>query len=56
MSEAVKTGLPSWVLILVFVAILVILAVFGDLFTFILGTLLEIIVFAVGYNSTHAEH
>jgi hypothetical protein len=56
MSAADSTKLPTWLMIFVFVAIMAILAVFGDLFTFILGLILEIVVFATGYNAAHSDH
>lgn len=56
MSEAVKTGLPNWALILIYFIILAILAIFGDLFIFILGAILETIVFAAGYNASKGDH
>ncbi|SOE22331.1 hypothetical protein SAMN06298216_2775 [Spirosomataceae bacterium TFI 002] len=49
--------IPSWLMIVIFVGILAVLAIFGDLFTFILGALLEILVFSIGYNKKHlGEH
>ncbi|WP_341227164.1 hypothetical protein [uncultured Arcticibacterium sp.] len=56
MSESVSTKIPSWLMIVIYLAILAILAVFGDLFIFILGTILETIVFAVGYNASQEHH
>lgn len=44
---------PSWLMIVIFIAILAILAIFGDLFTFILGAIIQILVFAAGYNKKH---
>ena len=41
-------------MILVFVLILAALAIFGDLFTFILGLIVEILVFSIGYNKKHS--
>jgi hypothetical protein len=55
MSESVATKIPSWLMITIFIVILAILAVFGDLFIFILGFLLETLVFASGYNASK-EH
>ncbi|MGR3810159.1 hypothetical protein [Jiulongibacter sp. NS-SX5] len=56
MSETVKAGLPNWALILIYLVIMAVLAIFGDLFIFILGAILETVVFAAGYNAAHADH
>ncbi|MDT4882066.1 hypothetical protein FQZ97_1179820 [compost metagenome] len=49
----ISSKVPAWAMLTVFLLILVILAVFGDLFTFIVGTLIMGILFAGGYDSTH---
>ncbi|UBM58399.1 hypothetical protein LAG90_16465 [Marinilongibacter aquaticus] len=56
MTESLKPSLPNWALILIYLLILVILGVFGDLFIFILGAILETVVFAVGYDELHGDH
>lgn len=48
-----QNEVPSWLMIVIFIAILAILAIFGDLFTFILGAFIQILVFAAGYNAKH---
>jgi hypothetical protein len=56
-SGSGKNDIPSWLMILIFVGILAILAIFGDLFTFLLGLFIEILVFSIGYNQKHlGEH
>lgn len=56
MTQSLATKIPTWLMIVIFIAILTILAVFGDLFTFILGLILEVVVFAVGYNASKKHH
>ncbi len=56
MTENIKSAIPTWAMIAIFVVILCLLAIFGDLFTFILGLLIEILVFAIGYNENHQDH
>lgn len=61
MSETTHTksgSLPSAVYIIAFIILFIILAVFGDLFTFILGTVGLIVTFAAFYrdNSHDAGH
>jgi purine-cytosine permease-like protein len=56
MSDIVATKIPTWLMVTIFLVILAILAVFGDLFIFILGTILEILVFASGYNASKEHH
>ncbi len=51
----ISSKVPAWAMLTVFLLILVILAVFGDLFTFVVGSLIMAIVFAGGYNRTHLE-
>lgn len=56
MSNAIKK-VPSWLMIAVFLLIVVILGVFTDLFTFIVGSLIMIGIFASGYDSENLhEH
>ncbi|MCA0365187.1 MAG: hypothetical protein U0V04_08490 [Spirosomataceae bacterium] len=53
----IAEGVPAWLKITVFFLILAILALFTDLFTFVVGTLIMIGVFASGYNKEHLhEH
>lgn len=56
MSESVSSKIPTWLMIVIYLAILAILAVFGDLFIFILGAILETVVFAVGYDASQEHH
>mgnify|MGYP000350820609 CR=1 FL=1 len=56
MTEVVKSSLPGWVLIVIYLLILAVLAIFGDLFIFILGGILETLVFAFGYDSNKEHH
>ena len=50
-------NIPTWVKILVFFLILGVLGIFGDLFTFIVGTLITTLIFANGYNADNLhEH
>jgi len=61
MSETTHTtsgSLSSAVYIIAFIVLFIILAVFGDLFTFILGTIGLIVTFAAFYkDSSHsADH
>ncbi|MCD8540987.1 MAG: hypothetical protein LRY55_15445 [Leadbetterella sp.] len=51
----ISSKLPAWVTLSLFLVILVILAVFGDLFTFLVGAFIMTIIFAGGYNRTHLE-
>ena len=51
----ISSKVPQWAMLTVFLVILVILAVFGDLFTFIVGTLIMAVIFSSGYNQTHLE-
>ncbi|MFT5884953.1 MAG: hypothetical protein ACI9IP_001413 [Arcticibacterium sp.] len=56
MSESVATKTPTWLMIVIYLAVLAILAIFGDLFIFILGLILETLVFASGYNASKPAH
>lgn len=49
------SNVPAWALLTVYLLILVILAVFGDLFTFIVGAFIMSLVFMNGYDREHAE-
>lgn len=51
----ITSKVPGWALLAVYLIILVILAVFGDLFSFIVGALVISLVFANGYDREHAE-
>lgn len=51
----ISSKVPAWAMLTLFLLILVILAVFGDLFTLIVGTLIMILIFANGYDRTHLE-
>jgi hypothetical protein len=54
MSKTIDS-VPSWLMITVFLLILVILGVFTDLFTFIVGSLVMILIFASGYDSKNSH-
>lgn len=56
MSDTVQKALPNWLMILIYLGILAILAIFGDLFIFILGLILETLVFALGHDFSHKSH
>jgi hypothetical protein len=49
MAHAIEK-VPSWLMIAVFVIILAILGFCTDLFTFVVGTLIMILIFAKGYD------
>lgn len=51
-----STNLSGWVLVLTFLAIMLIIGIFGDLFTFITGLIIMIAVFARKYNQEHLDH
>ncbi len=52
----ISSKLPSWVMLVIFLAILAILAIFGDLFTFLVGTFIMIMVFANNYDRVNGDH
>jgi hypothetical protein len=54
MSHVINS-VPTWVMISIYLILLVILGVFGDLFVFLLGTFILTLVFANGYNREHLE-
>ncbi len=56
MSESIATKIPTWLMIVIYLAVLTVLAIFGDLFIFILGAILETLVFAAGYNAAKPAH
>ncbi|TLV00964.1 hypothetical protein [Dyadobacter luticola] len=60
MSETTHTesaGVPTFAYIAAFLVLFIILAVFGDLFTFIVGTIGLIITFAAFYkDNSHDDH
>lgn len=53
MANESNYSVPSWVMLLIFFLIEAALWTFGDLFTFIVGTFITILVFANGYDRTH---
>ncbi|MFB0947214.1 MAG: hypothetical protein ACI9V1_001973 [Spirosomataceae bacterium] len=53
-NESLKS-VPAWLMLFVFVLIEASLWIFGDLFTFLVGTFVTILVFANGYDSTHKD-
>jgi len=50
-----STRLPDWLTLVIFLGILAILWTFGDLFTFIVGLFILALVFANGYDRSHAD-
>ncbi len=54
MAKAFDT-VPTWLMITVFILILLVLGLFTDLFTFVVGTLVMILIFAGGYDNEHLE-
>jgi hypothetical protein len=55
MANVNLSSVPTWLMLLAFVLIEAALLIFGDLFTFLLGTFIMILVFANGYNRDHAD-
>jgi NhaP-type Na+/H+ or K+/H+ antiporter len=55
MANESNNSVPSWVMLLIFVLIEATLWFFGDLFTFLVGTFVTILVFANGYDNKHQE-
>lgn len=55
MASESKSNVPSWLMLLVFFLIEAALWFFGDLFTFLVGTFITILVFANGYDRTHQD-
>lgn len=54
--SSITSKVPGWALLVTYLVILTVLAVFGDLFTFICGFLIISLVFANRYNKEHEEH
>jgi hypothetical protein len=48
--------LPSWLMLVIFLAIMAVLWIFGDLFTFVLGLFIMGGIFASGYDKNPANH
>jgi hypothetical protein len=46
-------SVPTWLMVAIFCLIVLILAVFTDVFTLVVGTLIMILIFAGGYNEKH---
>lgn len=55
MSDKTETKLPVWLKIVIFLAILAILGIVGDLFTFIVGSVIMILIFAYGSDAESAH-
>lgn len=56
-SHTESTSLPLFASIAAFIILFIILAVFGDLFVFILGTIGLIVTFAAFYkDNSHDDH
>jgi hypothetical protein len=49
-------SLPSWLMLVIFLAIMAVLWIFGDVFTFVLGLFIMIGIFASGYDKNPANH
>jgi hypothetical protein len=47
--------LPNWLMLLIFITLMTILWVCGDLFVFILGAIILGLVFANNYDKAHAD-
>ncbi len=47
--------LPDWLMLLVFITIVTVLFFLGDTFTFVIGLLVMIGIFAAGYNENQAN-
>ena len=48
--------LPDWLMLVIFLVIVAVLFFLGDTFTFVVGLLVMIGVFASGYNNNPANH
>lgn len=46
---------PGWALVLTYLVIVLILGLFGDVFTLVTGALIMLVVFANGYNKEHLD-
>lgn len=55
MANETLKSVPSWLMLVVFLLILAALWIFGDLFTFLVGMFVTILVFANGYDRTHED-
>ncbi|MGG7662944.1 hypothetical protein [Dyadobacter sp. BHUBP1] len=56
-SHTESTSLPTFAYIAAFIILFIILAVFGDLFVFILGTIGLVVTFAAFYkDKSHDDH
>jgi hypothetical protein len=53
--ETHSKALPNWFMILAFTIIFILLWAFGDVFTAIGGTIIEILVFSIGYNRVNGD-
>lgn len=49
----ISQSIPAWIKIVVFLVILAILGFCTDVFTFVVGTLIMILIFANGYDREH---
>ncbi len=55
-NHSTPQKLPNWLMLTIFLAIMTVLWVFGDLFTFILGLIAMAIIFSSGYDNNPANH
>ncbi|MDP5139157.1 MAG: hypothetical protein NWP83_01655 [Spirosomaceae bacterium] len=55
MANTSLKSVPAWLMLLVFFLIEATLWTLGDLFTFLVGTFVTILVFANGYDRTHQD-
>ena len=53
--SSITSKVPGWALLVVYLLILTILAIFGDLFTFIVGGSIISLVFINRYDQEHNE-
>lgn len=54
-NHSKSNRLPDWLMLVIFIVLMTILWVFGDLFVFLLGALILGLVFANNYDKAHAD-
>lgn len=54
-NDSTHKILPDWLMILIFVVLVIALWTFGDTFTAIVGMLVLLRIFHLGYNKAHTE-
>ncbi len=55
-NHSAPQRLPHWLMLTIFLLIMLVLWVFGDLFIFIFGLGIMAIIFSSGYDKNHANH